>query len=118
MDEEYRKELVRYLSDLEKKGKLDSIKGTIYFEDLQLAGYMKNIPIDIDLDNGDAVVKAYKKDKTLKNFYMTKAAVSRFVEASELYGGSSIMFTYVNLDDDKLWDYYEDIFGEDEYDEY
>ena len=117
LDDEYRKEMVRYLSDLEKNGNLDKIKDDyLSLDELQYQGYLTDFPVWIDPGDGDGVVEDYMNDKTLKNSYLA-TMYSDYLENSYVDKDSSSAAVYIDIDDLTQYMDYEEFFSEDEEDE-
>lgn len=117
LDDEYRKEMVRYLSDLEKNGNLDKIKDDyLSLDELQYQGYLTDFPVWIDPGDGDGVVEDYMNDKTLKNSYLA-TMYSDYLENSYVDNDSSSAAVYIDIDDLTQYMDYEEFFDEDDEDE-
>lgn len=114
LDNEYREGVVRYLSDLEKNGNLDTIKDEyISFDELEYEGYLTDFPAWLDPGDGDGVVEDYMNDKTLKNSYLA-TMYSDYLENSYVDNDSSSAAAYVDIDDLNQYTDYEEFFDEDE----
>ena len=117
LDDEYRKEMVRYLSDLEKNGNLDKIKDDyLSLDELQYQGYLTDFPVWIDPGDSDGVVEDYMNDKTLKNSYLA-TMYSDYLENSYVDNDSSSAAVYIDIDDLTQYMDYEEFFDEDDEDE-
>lgn len=117
LDDEYRKEMVRYLSDLEKKGDLDKIKDDyLALDELQYQGYLTDFPVWIDPGDGDGVLEDYMNDKTLKSSYLA-TMYSDYLENSYVDNDSSSAAVYIDIDDLTQYTDYEEFFDEDGEDE-
>lgn len=117
LDNEYREGVVRYLSDLEKNGNLDTIKDEyISFDELEYEGYLTDFPAWLDPGDGDGVIEEYMNDKTLKNSYLA-TAYSDYLENSYVDKDSSSAAAYVDIDDLTQYTDYEEFFDEDDEDE-
>lgn len=114
LDDEYRKGMVRYLSDLEKNGSLDTIKDEyISFDELEYEGYLTDFPAWLDPGDGDSVIEEYMNDKTLKNSYLA-TMYSDYLENSYVDKDSSSAAAYVDIDDLNQYTDYEEFFDEDD----
>ncbi len=117
LDNEYREGVVRYLSDLEKNGNLDTIKDEyISFDELEYEGYLTDFPAWLDPGDGDGVIEEYMNDKTLKNSYLA-TAYSDYLENSYVDKDSSSAAAYVDIDDLNQYTDYEEFFDEDDEDD-
>ncbi len=114
LDDEYREGVVRYLSDLEKNGNLDTIKDEyISFDDLEYDGYLTDFPAWLDPGDGESVVEEYMNDKTLKNSYLA-TMYSDYLENSYVDKDSSSAAAYIDIDDLTQYTDYEEFFDEDD----
>lgn len=114
LDDEYRKEMVRYLSDLEKNSTLDKIKDDyLSLDELQYQGYLTDFPVWIDPGDGEGVVEDYMNDKTLKNSYLA-TMYSDYLENSYVDNDSSSAAVYIDIDDLTQYMDYEEFFDEDD----
>ncbi len=122
LDNIWREAIAKYLKDLDDKGQLDDFEDE-YMErdDLIDAGLVSdedNIFGMQDPGYYNKIIKAYRKDPTLKRSYLSKL-VSNSIKNSQVDGDSGFALNYVDLDDMDIYvDYdglYDDGYEEDEY---
>lgn len=115
LDNIWREAIAKYLKDLDDKGQLDDFEDD-YMErdsliDVGLVSDEDNIFGMQDPGYYDKIIKAYRKDPTLKKSYLSKL-VSNSIKNSHVDGDSGFALDYVDLDDMDIYVDYDELYDD------